>query len=125
MGEETVEHLFVYGTLRAGSGHPMHEVLAGAADKVGPATVGGRLYRVDWYPGFVAGGDERVQGDLWRLRDRPVLHTLDDYEGDEYVREAVATTRHSGERVAAFAYVFTGSVDGLVRIESGDWLQQR
>lgn len=121
----SVEHLFVYGTLRSGSGHPMHEVLAAAAEKVGAATVAGRLYRIDWYPGLVTDADAgEVHGDLWRLRDRAVLHTLDDYEGDEYERRTVEVVATAGERIAAFAYVFTAAVEDLVLIASGDWLAQ-
>lgn len=120
----SVEHLFVYGTLRSGSGHPMHEVLAAAAEKVGAASVAGRLYRIDWYPGLVTdAGAARVHGDLWRLRDRGVLHTLDDYEGEEYERRTVEVAA-AGERVTAFAYVFTAAVEDLVLIASGDWLEQ-
>lgn len=119
-----VEHLFVYGTLRSGSGHPMHEVLAAAADKVGPATVAGRLYRIDWFPGLVLEeGIGRVHGDLWRVREPTVFRTLDDYEGEEYERRTVEVAA-ADERIAAFAYVFTAAVDDLALIASGDWLEQ-
>lgn len=119
-----VEHLFVYGTLRSGSGHPMHEVLAAAAEKVGAATVAGRLYRIDWFPGLVLDeGSGRVHGDLWRVREPTVFVTLDDYEGEEYERRTVEVAA-AGERFAAFAYVFTAAVDDLVLIASGDWLEQ-
>jgi len=123
--DQLFDQLFVYGTLRAGSGHPMHEVLAKAADRVCAATVTGRLVRVDWYPGLVLDSSAgRVHGDLWRLRDFAVLRALDEYEGDEYERRVVEVRRADGSTSAAFAYVFTAPADDLEVVASGDWLRQ-
>ena len=69
-------------------------------------------------------GAGSVRGDLWRLHERQVLHTLDDYEGDEYERRIVEVLRPGREAIAAFVYAFTASVEGLGVIPSGDWLVQ-
>ena len=121
------DRLFVYGTLRDRSGHPMHEVLAKAATLQGPGQICGRLYRVDWYPGLVLGDEasgERVHGDLYAVHDRPALRVLDEYEGGEYERREVSVTLPDGVTVIAFAYVYTGNVDSLDPVPGGDWLAQ-
>jgi len=50
-------HVFVYGTLRRGSGHEMHSFLAAWAELLGPASVRGRLYDINGlYPGLKLAG---------------------------------------------------------------------
>ncbi|MCC2637241.1 MAG: gamma-glutamylcyclotransferase [Moraxellaceae bacterium] len=87
------DFLFVYGTLRRGAGHAMGEWLGTSAEWQGEAWCeGARLYRVSWYPALVPGREEeRVRGDLYRLRDAAALWpALDAFEGvtgragDEY-----------------------------------------
>src|SRR4028119_1006554 len=48
-----MEHLIVYGTLRANAAHPMHDVLARNATYAEPGWLRGKLYQIDWYPGYV------------------------------------------------------------------------
>lgn len=76
------DHLFVYGTLRRGLGHPMARWLLAHAAYVGPATVTGQLYDLGPYPGAVLARGGRVVGEVYRLRHgSPVLAALDAYEG--------------------------------------------
>jgi len=119
--------LFVYGTLRRGTGHPMAKRLARESEWLGPASVAGALYRVDDYPAFVPGGGV-VAGDLVRLIDPDTAFIwLDAYEGcapsdappHEYRRVRVSLI---GAGFKAQTYVWNCSLDGLVRIASGDWL---
>src|SRR5690242_14359920 len=75
--------LFVYGTLRAASGHPMHTRLRAEADFMGAGTFRGRLYDVGTFPGAVASRSnaERVSGEIYRLRDPArAFRMLDAYE---------------------------------------------
>ncbi len=120
--------LFVYGTLRGGSGHPMQAVLAAAGDRVGAASLAGKLYRVDWYPGLVLDDGEaptqRVHGDVWTVNDRAALRELDSYEGSEYERRAVSVTMADGGVMRAFAYLYIGDTTPLDVVPSGDWLNQ-
>src|SRR5688572_11628902 len=77
-------HLFVYGSLRADSGHAMHRVLAAGATFVGKGSVAGELYHLGWHPGAVLAQSDghRVRGELYRLHDGgQMLAVLDDYEG--------------------------------------------
>ena len=123
--------LFVYGTLRRSAGSGMHPLL-GMATFIGMAWWCGRLYLVDGYPGAVP--DEtcsaRVAGELYRLADpAATLAALDAYEecgpsyGDdaEYVRAVTRVVMDDGSSRDAWIYLYNRTVDGLVRIESGDF----
>lgn len=114
--------LFVYGSLRLGSGHPMARMLAESADHLGRAWVEGRLYRIDWYPGLVPseGLGEQVGGDLFRMHaPARLLPVLDEYEEcspsfpqpREYRRELMPV--HLGDgRHLAWIYVYNRPVLG-------------
>ncbi|MGA0846036.1 MAG: gamma-glutamylcyclotransferase family protein, partial [Luteolibacter sp.] len=81
-GQDTL--IFVYGTLRRGgcNHHRLDE-----ASFVARATLPGRLYRIDWYPGMVADANAgEVVGEIYQI-DTSMLASLDDYEGPEYQRE--------------------------------------
>ena len=123
--------LFVYGTLRRSSDDGMHPLL-GMADFVGEAWWCGRLYLVDGYPGAVP--DEscsaRVTGELYRLADpAQTLTALDAYEecgprygaDAEYIRTVAGVTLSDGTVRHAWIYCYSRPVEGLERIESGDF----
>ncbi|MEM7159462.1 MAG: gamma-glutamylcyclotransferase family protein [Myxococcota bacterium] len=126
------EHLFVYGTLREGAGHPMHATLDAGARRVGAARVRGRLYRLDGYPGLVLDpAADWVHGELYRLHDAGVLDPLDRYEGAhptdpeplEFRRIQASVVDFKGEARAAWIYVYEWAVDEHARIGSGDYLR--
>ena len=71
-------HLFTYGTLRS---DPPPSLLDGC-ERVGTGTVTGTLYDLGEYPALLLGGDDPVEGTIWRCpTDR--LPELDRYEGVE------------------------------------------
>jgi gamma-glutamylcyclotransferase (GGCT)/AIG2-like uncharacterized protein YtfP len=119
--------LFVYGTLRPGSGHAMSAWLARQAECLGPASVEGRLCRVAWYPALVPGSG-RVRGELYHLRSAGTLDTLDGFEevrgraDDEYERRQSLVLPEAGAPVRAWVYWYRRAPDGLAVIASGDWL---
>lgn len=123
--------LFVYGTLRWDSDHEMGRWLRTQAEWLGPAWLpGARMYRVDWYPGVVAGAaEETVRGDLFRLRDLATWARLDAFEGvegredDEYRRRPAPVRVADGARHHAWVYWYRRPVAGLERLQGGDWLQ--
>jgi gamma-glutamylcyclotransferase (GGCT)/AIG2-like uncharacterized protein YtfP len=127
---EADDLLFVYGSLRPGFDGPTAEWLASSACHKGRASAAGTLYRVDYYPGFVPGGEGRVVGDLFLLPDAAaLLAVLDEHEEcarhfpqpHEYRRERKIVESADGP-VEAWTYVYALDVSGLERIEGGDFL---
>ncbi len=119
----------VDGPDAAAQANPMAALLHGNARHLGPGTVRARLYAVSWYSGMIPSddADERVHGDVFELAAdaaERVLAELDAYEGDGFVRAPVEVALGGETRVAAFAYLYAGSVAGLARVAHGDWLRR-
>jgi len=126
----TSDHLFVYGTLMRGFGHPMAQLLSRGADFLGEARCRGRLYLVKHYPGLVLSddADDVVLGELFRLRSpAELLREFDMYEAcgegfsepTEYVRRMLPVARDDGAASEAWTYIYNWPVAGLPRIASG------
>nr|WP_184015891.1 gamma-glutamylcyclotransferase family protein [Sphingobium boeckii] len=123
--------MFVYGSLRKGAPFEQASMLEGRADYRGAGHAMGRLYRIDWYPGFVRGDDptEQVRGDLFAVRDAALFAALDAYEGcapgdphpQEYRREKIAIRMARGH-VEAWTYVYNWPVADHMLIPGGDFL---
>jgi gamma-glutamylcyclotransferase (GGCT)/AIG2-like uncharacterized protein YtfP len=116
--------VFVYGTLRRnGSNHFRME----GGSFLGEATVRGRLYKIDWYPGLVLDSEgDPIPGEIFEVGPEQ-LAALDEFEGvsaaevegSEYRRvEAVAQLRQGPMTVWVWEWI--GSVDEDCRI--GEWL---
>jgi gamma-glutamylcyclotransferase (GGCT)/AIG2-like uncharacterized protein YtfP len=130
---KTSQRLFVYGTLMRGPGHPMHKVVANAAEYLGEGWLVGRLYRVHHYPGAVVSDDpdDKVHGEIYAL-DRPAetLAALDDYEGCgpgapqpvEFARSLQRVYRGDGLVVEAWVYLYNRPIGKAPRIMSGRFL---
>lgn len=127
------ELLFVYGTLRPTSGHPMAVRLAHAAAHRGTGWFEGVLFDLGEYPGAVAlPGGARVHGELFALAAAdPLWAALDDYED---VRAGVAAfarvlldvwSQANRVNVRAQVYLYRGQTAGRRRIEGGDWRPAR
>jgi gamma-glutamylcyclotransferase (GGCT)/AIG2-like uncharacterized protein YtfP len=127
------EHLFVYGTLRAESIHPMAHRLRVGAKYIGRGSARGALYDFGEYPGAVFAVDARyrVVGDLFQLGpSKRLLADLDKYEGisggddDLFRRVLVEVAFDKGGTVEAWTY-------GLIRtprarlIGTGDFISDR
>ena len=112
-------HVFVYGTLRPGGSNNFR--MRGSR-WVGPATVEGYLYVVDWYPALLLdenGG--RVFGDLYEV-PADLLASLDDFEGTEYRRVRAMVQNADDEAISAWVWEWDRETKGLHPIPSGDWL---
>ena len=119
------ENVFVYGTLRRGGSH--HWRMEGA-DFIASGTVAGRMYRFDWYPGLVLGGEGEVKGEVFavgaeQLAALDVFEGLSagEIEGSEYRRVKTPVTTADGT-LTAWAWEWVGPVDESMRIAGGDWL---
>lgn len=125
---ETVEFIFVYGTLRRTARTRMAQVLSYHSEYVGEAFMQGCLYEVQGYPGVVESSDvaDKVYGELHKITNNNTLLTLldiyeectDDFpEPHEYVRKVLPVTLIStGETVMAWVYVYNWDISRLVRI---------
>ena len=115
------ERVFVYGTLRRGGSN--HFRMA-EADFISAATLRGRLYRIDWYPGVVldATGDE-IQGEIYDVSPEQ-LDELDEFEGMEYRRIRAVVKTPNGETYPAWIWEWLMPVDEAQRITGGDWLKE-
>ena len=122
-------HLFVYGTLRRGSQHPMARYLDRNAAFVAEARVPGQLYDLGTYPGLtipMTAGD-RVAGDIFELRNvDTILAAIDLYEGSgghdplfERCQERAQLT--GGETLLVWVYRYRGTVRPNQRILSGEY----
>jgi gamma-glutamylcyclotransferase (GGCT)/AIG2-like uncharacterized protein YtfP len=82
--DDMPDHLFVYGTLRAESAHPMAHRLRIAARHIGRGSTPGVLYDFGSWPGAFFGPEPkyRVIGNVFVLgAGQKLLAELDKYEG--------------------------------------------
>lgn len=128
------DYLFVYGSLRkavASEAQAAMDIIAAHGQRLGEASMQGRLYAVSWYPGALSGrsAKERVRGDLWRIGEaRALFKTLDAYEGREYLRRRRFVRREGrgrggGEKLSAWVYIYAADLAGAPRIVSGDYAE--
>jgi gamma-glutamylcyclotransferase (GGCT)/AIG2-like uncharacterized protein YtfP len=127
------EHIFVYGTLRSESTHPMASRLRTGAKLIGKGKTSGLLYDLGAYPGAVFAQGERrcVIGEVFRLgANAKLLAELDSYEGitgaedDMWSRVLVEVGLDHGGTVKAWAYGLTAMPRARV-IGTGDFIADR
>ncbi len=117
------DHLFVYGTLRRASHHPLASLLADNAEWLGFADFRGQLFEIGPYPGAIPSHDtkHRIRGEVYRLRDpATLLPQLDHYEGfgeafpkpNEFVRE-MREVLLEGCPLKAWIYLYNHPIDNL------------
>lgn len=125
------DYLFVYGTLRRRSRHPMARKLAESARHVGAASIAGRLYDLGRFPGLKPPqfSADRVQGDVYDLGDNAheTLRAMDAYENAEsppptpYERALADVLLNDGQRMKAWVYWYRGPVREDQLIASGSF----
>lgn len=125
--------LFVYGSLRRSPNGCLHRLLQANCDFVDKAHIPGRLFCLGDYPCAIFdyfGPDDLIHGEVYRLRQPNLtLHVLDDYEEclpqhpqpHEYRRLLKSITLNQGEMIEAWLYAYNRSIDGLTRINCGDY----
>ncbi len=120
--------VFVYGTLRRGGSNHFRMV---GAEFIAAATVAGRMYRIDWYPGLVL--DDKgaeIHGEVYAVEPE-LLAVLDVFEGlsageirgSEYHRIHATVMRRDSQPVTAWVWEWIGITDEASRISDGDWLK--
>ena len=137
MSHDRVRHIFTYGTLMScidGSlGAAERAALLRQARCLGAASIRGRMFDADPFPGVVldGGAADRVHGELWQLPAdaRDLLAMLDRYEGcapqcpepQPYRRCKIRIRTPSARRVTAWMFVWAGSTAALPSIPDGRW----
>jgi gamma-glutamylcyclotransferase (GGCT)/AIG2-like uncharacterized protein YtfP len=126
-------YLFVYGTLRRRSRHPMARRLAGAARLIGTAKIAGRLYDLGRFPGLKEprSSHEWVQGEVYDLGDNSerTLQEMDAYENAEsppptpYERQLATVLLADGRTMKVWVYWYRGDVREEQFIASGSYEQ--
>jgi len=122
-------HIFVYGTLRSESDHPMARRLLSQARLVGKGRVPGRLYDLGWYPAAMFDADEKrlVVGDVFALKPGGrLLAELDAYEAGDpnYARVPLEVKLTDGGTVIAWSYGVSEAPSARL-IHSGDFIAHR
>jgi gamma-glutamylcyclotransferase (GGCT)/AIG2-like uncharacterized protein YtfP len=130
-GTEECRLLFVYGTLRRDSAHPMARWLAGVSRFLGHASVAGRLYDLGPYPGLVADDAAgRVWGHLLEMMEpESALDQLDAYEGCPlgepipalFRRGLLPVRAEDGTVHTAWVYTYHGEVVEEKRVTAGEY----
>jgi gamma-glutamylcyclotransferase (GGCT)/AIG2-like uncharacterized protein YtfP len=103
------------------AGFPLHPLLAGLAEAVGPGRIHGRLLDLGAYPGATPAAFGRVRGEVYRVRRPEAWASLDYAEGPQYHRDEVAVELDGGGQVTAFVYWYRGPLDRGVPIPDGDY----
>lgn len=129
-------HLFIYGTLLRGIGHPMHELLEQHSRLIGHGYINGNLYEITDYPALVLSNNAKkiVWGEIYQIQNEPELFKyLDEYEGcaahsrrpHEYQRDLVSIHDSGQHCLLAWAYLYKQPVAHLQLIPNGDYLAYR
>jgi gamma-glutamylcyclotransferase (GGCT)/AIG2-like uncharacterized protein YtfP len=127
------QYLFVYGTLKRRSRHPMARRLAESARHVGAAKIAGRLYDLGRFPGLKEprSPHDCVQGDVYDLGENSeqTLQDMDTYENAEspppmpYERKLAIAVLEDGQEMTAWVYWYHGDVREEQFIASGSFEQ--
>lgn len=119
---DKIDHIFVYGTLQKGFANQFSELLCSNSEFVGEGQVSGLLYDLGSYPGLVKSENGAlVHGELYQCPEMDkMLPVLDEYEGDEYIREVVEV-ECNGQKCIAYVYYFTPMVKPESLISSGHY----
>lgn len=138
-GLKRMQHVFVYGTLRAGESNDIHRAAErhGIAEPmlIGSSHINGRLYDFGAYPGLVLDPAARpIYGDVYRIDDTlvPVLDEIEEivpgvsglFRGERL--SMLIDTDGRAQAIDCLIYpVSESAVEGLPRIDGGDWVVYR
>lgn len=119
-------YLFVYGTLRRGTGTQWVRFLEGASRFISPARARGALFHLGRYPGMVLCDDDSwVRGEVCLLTSPAAsVAELDAYEGSAFERRVLDVLLDDGRTIRAWAYLYALETTGTPRIASGDFLDR-
>jgi gamma-glutamylcyclotransferase (GGCT)/AIG2-like uncharacterized protein YtfP len=129
-----IHHLFVYGSLLSGLGHPAHAYVSRYFTLVSPASTPGNIYDLGEYPGAVpAPAPAMIHGELYKVNHADefsfAIKQLDDYEGflvepgeQPLFRRETVDVKHNNAITTAWIYWYNRDVEGHILIPGGDAL---
>lgn len=143
------DSLFVYGTLRSASGHPIQDWLTARCRFLEMGSFQGRMFDVGEYPAVVAApsGRDWITGEIYTVPNPVLLFPrLDRYEGctkispvlpiepdranerDDpcslYLRVKAPVALENGGRIQAWIYLYNRPTGHLTPIPGGDYLKR-
>ncbi len=131
---QTLDYLFVYGTLRSDSDSTnYHRLIAPEFSLISRATLSGRLYLITDYPGLLPAenNNDHVVGELYAFKGgESRLAALDEYEECAahspqphlYTRTRESVSLPDGSVYSAWVYFYNLPVNENMLIRSGDFL---
>jgi gamma-glutamylcyclotransferase (GGCT)/AIG2-like uncharacterized protein YtfP len=130
------DYIFVYGTLRSESAHPMARRLRAQARLIGKGSTAGLLYDMGYYAAATFPPDDklRVLGDVFALpKGGKLLAALDAYEGCANGNEAeglfrrvmVTVEMSGGGALEAWSYAVVAPPRHARLIAGGDFIAHR
>jgi len=135
--DETVEYLFVYGSLKSGCREQVKDIgnIASKLRLIGTSEITGTLYDFGDYPGLVLNSSgQTIKGEVYAIDDLEVLRSLDAYEEfypvdqepSEFVRTCIQmdVVLKTGRRdpTDTWIYVYAKDVTDVPVVEGGTWL---
>ena len=119
---DTIDHIFVYGTLRRGQGACKTFGLEEHGEFVGTFKADGwGMYTLGGFPGVRAEEGQSIIGDIFKVNDPKLMDHLDRYEGEGslYFRKV---TEVNG--IKCWIYEYGRQLNETYRINSGNWLER-
>ena len=132
MPADSVNALFVYGTLRSDFAGPFAKRLQTFCGAPVAGRVQGKIFDLGEYPGLVESdhAGDIVFGEVYRLppSSEALLQELDEYEdvpGGLYARRVFSAQLAGGELISVYAYVYLMQPIDFKWIPGGDYVAHR
>lgn len=133
-----MDHIFCYGTLRAGLAPPEIAPVAARLVLVAQARLHGRLFDLGEFPGAIIDPScaETIVGEVFAIPDGEILRELDRYEEYDpaapeqglFVRRQFSVELEDGRELLCWVYACRRDPGDVPQIPEGDyrrWLAER
>jgi gamma-glutamylcyclotransferase (GGCT)/AIG2-like uncharacterized protein YtfP len=121
-------YIAFYGSLMQSQGMQRDLRIADQVELIGPCQIFGILYDLGDYPGLIESATDRVQAELYRIKDPAVLVLLDAYEDYDPNHEASSLYLRRMVRLAepdldCWVYFYNRDVFESQRMPTGSWVK--
>lgn len=123
--------LFVYGTLKKNSQHPIAIAFHNKSTFIGTTQLSGCLYRVAWYPAAIFNSNELtsvIHGDIFQINDLSIWNVLNEFEGvneasPQYKKRLIEII-YNEKPLNVWVYEYIQDIKGLEVISSGNFIPE-